>query len=298
MPHLPILSTQDSIRSHIELNREFNLDESVDTLMLSGLDIGTNASREVIWLQKFTQIRSLHLSNCHLEKIPAFVFKMTELVFLDLSLNEIVTVPQKIFKLTKLETLFLQDNLITKIINPANKLDKQKLALSNLRVIDLAANLFTKVPSFLSFLPKLQSVDLSHNVIKSVENTFISPVFTELVLSYNLIHQFYFSSPSVETIILEHNRMSDFPLFPTSLVHLNLNFNSLYMIPKTICRLTELEVLLLENNRIQKIPICMGRMSTLDEVSFDFNELDSKSMKLLTLMGFEVLSQKREMPLR
>uniref|UniRef100_A0A3B5M1R1 Leucine rich repeat containing 8 VRAC subunit C n=1 Tax=Xiphophorus couchianus TaxID=32473 RepID=A0A3B5M1R1_9TELE len=114
-------------------------------------------------LKKLTNLASLELSGCDLERIPSAVFSLNNLQELDLKENKLCTV-EEILSLQhcrRLVTLRLWHNKITYIPDHITK-------LHTLETLDISFNKLKKLPSRLFYCTRLRHLDISHNQITSI----------------------------------------------------------------------------------------------------------------------------------
>uniref|UniRef100_A0A8C6TE11 Si:zfos-323e3.4 n=1 Tax=Neogobius melanostomus TaxID=47308 RepID=A0A8C6TE11_9GOBI len=114
-------------------------------------------------LKKLTNLVSLELVSCELERIPSAIFSLSNLQELDLKENRLTTV-EEILSLQhcqRLMTLRLWHNKITYVPDHISK-------LHSLETLDISWNKIRKLPSRLFYCTKLRHLDVSHNHLTSL----------------------------------------------------------------------------------------------------------------------------------
>lgn len=97
----------------------------------------------------------------------------------------------------------------------------------------------------------------------------------------------------LETLDLEDNRLTEFPIVVTQLVNLtrlDLDSNQITSIPPEITQLTQLETLRLEHNQLTEFPIVITQLENLSQLDLDDNQITSippeiASMRSLNHLG-------------
>lgn len=185
-------------------------------------------------LKKLTNLVSLELVGCGLERIPSAVFSLSNLQELDLRENKLTTV-EEILSLQhcrRLVTLRLWHNKITYIPDHISK-------LHSLETLDVSWNKLRKLPSRLFFCTKLRHLDVSHNQL------------TTLPPEVGILHSLQFFSAafnSLETLPEE--------LFSCKkLKTLALGNNCLSALSSRVASLAQLVRLELKGNRLESLPM-------------------------------------------
>ncbi|KAK0138042.1 Volume-regulated anion channel subunit LRRC8E [Merluccius polli] len=209
-------------------------------------------------LKKLTNLASLELLGCMLERIPSAVFSLVNLQELDLKDNKLTTV-EEILSLQhcrRLVTLRLWYNSISYIPEHISK-------LQFLETFDVSWNKLQKLPSRLFYCTKLKHLDVSHNQITSLPPEvgilqglqFFSAAFNSL----EILPEEMFSCKKLKTLVLGNNRLSF--LSPrisnlTMLVRLDLKGNRIDSLPDEIgdCPSLNLGGLVVEDNLVDLLP--------------------------------------------
>ncbi|KAM6941411.1 volume-regulated anion channel subunit LRRC8C [Lycodopsis pacificus] len=209
-------------------------------------------------LKKLTNVVSLELVDCELERIPSAVFSLSNLQELDLKENKLTTV-EEILSLQhchRLVTLKLWHNKITYIPDHISK-------LHTLETLDVSWNKLRKLPSRLFYCTKLRHLDVSHNQLTTLPPEvgilqglqFFSAAFNSL----EMLPEELFSCKRLKTLALGNNCLSDLSSRVASLaqlVRLEVKGNRLESLPVEIgnCPLLNLSGLIVEDNLLDLLP--------------------------------------------
>ncbi|XP_062243100.1 volume-regulated anion channel subunit LRRC8C-like [Platichthys flesus] len=209
-------------------------------------------------LKKLTNLLSLELVGCELERIPSAVFSLNNLQELDLKDNKLTTV-EEILSLQhcrRLVTLRLWHNKITYIPDHISK-------LHSLETIDLSWNKLRKLPSRLFYCTKLRHIDVSHNQLTSLPPEVGIPqglqFFSAAFNSLEMVPEELFSCKKLKTLALGNNCLSY--LSPSvanlpQLIRLEIKGNRLESLPLEIadCPLLNVSGLIVEDNLLDLLP--------------------------------------------
>lgn len=209
-------------------------------------------------LKKLTNLTSLELVGCELERIPSAVFSLANLQELDLKENKLTTV-EEILSLQhcqRLVTLRLWHNAISYIPEHVSK-------LRTLETLDISWNKLRKLPSRLFYCTKLRHLDVSHNQLTSLPPEvgilqslqFFSAAFNSL----ESLPDDLFSCKRLKTLALGNNRLST--LSPrvanlAQLVRLEIKGNRMDSLPLEIgdCPLLKLSAVIVEESLVDPLP--------------------------------------------
>ncbi|XP_042287508.1 volume-regulated anion channel subunit LRRC8C isoform X4 [Thunnus albacares] len=209
-------------------------------------------------LKKLTNLVSLELVGCGLERIPSAVFSLNNLQELDLKDNKLTTV-EEILSLQhcrRLVTLRLWHNKITYIPDHISK-------LHTLETLDISWNKLRKLPSRLFYCTKLRHLDVSHNqlttlppevgILQSLQ--FFSVAFNSL----ETLPEELFSCKRLKTLALGNNCLSYLSSRVANLaqlVRLEIKGNRLESLPEEIgdCPLLSLNGLIVEDSLLNLLP--------------------------------------------
>ncbi|CAL8287737.1 unnamed protein product [Arctogadus glacialis] len=209
-------------------------------------------------LKKLTNLESLELIGCMLERIPSAVFSLVNLQELDLKDNKLTTV-EEILSLQhcrRLVTLRLWYNSISYIPEHISK-------LQFLETLDISWNKLQKLPSRLFYCTKLKHLDVSHNqitVLPSEVNILQGlQYFSAAFNSLEVLPEELFSCKKLKTLVLGNNRLIN--LSPrisnlTMLVRLELKGNRIDSLPDEMgdCPSLSLSGLVIEANLVDLLP--------------------------------------------
>ncbi|XP_059195216.1 volume-regulated anion channel subunit LRRC8C [Centropristis striata] len=209
-------------------------------------------------LKKLTNIVSLELVGCGLERIPSAVFSLNNLQELDLKDNKLTTV-EEILSLQhcrRLVTLKLWHNKITYIPDHISK-------LHTLETLDVSWNKLRKLPSRLFYCTKLRHLDVSHNQLTSLPPEvgimqglqFFSAAFNSL----ETLPEELFSCKRLKTLALGNNCLPYLSSRVSSLaqlVRLEVKGNRLESLPVEVgdCPLLNISGLVAEDNLLDLLP--------------------------------------------
>lgn len=209
-------------------------------------------------LKKLSNLVSLELVGCELERIPSAVFSLNNLQELDLKGNKLNTV-EEILSLQhcrRLTTLRLWHNKITYIPDHISK-------LHSLEVLDISWNKLRKLPSRLFYCTKLRHVDVSHNQLTALPPEVGIPqglqFFSAAFNSLEMLPDELFSCKKLKTLALGNNSLPNVsPRIANlaQLVRLELKGNRLESLPVEIadCPLLTLSGLVVEDNVLDLLP--------------------------------------------
>ncbi|XP_022622576.1 volume-regulated anion channel subunit LRRC8C-like isoform X2 [Seriola dumerili] len=188
-------------------------------------------------LKKLTNLVSLELVGCELERIPSAVFSLDNLQELDLKENKLTTV-EEILSLQhcrRLVTLRLWHNKITYIPDHISK-------LHSIETLDISWNKLQKLPSRLFYCTKLRHLDVSHNQLTSLPPEvgipqglqFLSAAFNSL----EMVPEELFSCKKLKTLALGNNCLS--------------------YLSSRVANLVQLVRLEIKGNRLESLPLEIG----------------------------------------
>ncbi|XP_056228433.1 volume-regulated anion channel subunit LRRC8C isoform X1 [Seriola aureovittata] len=195
-------------------------------------------------LKKLTNLVSLELVGCELERIPSAVFSLDNLQELDLKENKLTTV-EEILSLQhcrRLVTLRLWHNKITYIPDHISK-------LHSIETLDISWNKLQKLPSRLFYCTKLRHLDVSHNQLTSLPPEvgipqglqFLSAAFNSL----EMVPEELFSCKKLKTLALGNNCLS--------------------YLSSRVANLVQLVRLEIKGNRLESLPLEIGDCPLLSD---------------------------------
>ncbi|XP_070773813.1 volume-regulated anion channel subunit LRRC8C [Enoplosus armatus] len=261
-------ATLDSLRE-LRALRVLTLHSNLTKIPPSLVDVALQLQRLCIYnegvklqafssLKKLTNIVSLELVGCELERIPSAVFSLNNLQELDLKENKLTTV-EEILSLQhcrRLVTLRLWHNKITYIPDHISK-------LHTLETLDVSWNKLRKLPSRLCLCTKLRHLDVSHNQLTSLPpDIAIMQGLQFFSAAFNCLETLpdeLFSCKRLKTLALGNNslsylssRVADLP----QLVRLEIKGNRLDSLPLEIgdCPLLSLSGLVVDDKVLDVLP--------------------------------------------
>ncbi|XP_070837591.1 volume-regulated anion channel subunit LRRC8C [Chaetodon trifascialis] len=261
-------ATLDSLRE-LRALRVLSLHSNLSKIPPSIVDVALQLQRLCIYnegvklqafssLKKLTNIVSLELVGCELERIPSAVFSLNNLQELDLKENKLTTV-EEIMSLQhcrRLVTLRLWHNKISYIPDHISK-------LHSLETLDVSWNKLRKLPSRLFYCTKLRHLDVSHNQLTSLPPEvgilqglqFFSAAFNSL----ETLPEELFSCKRLKTLVLGNNclpSLSSRVANLAQLVRLEVKGNRLESLPLEIgdCPLLTVSGLVVEDNLLDLLP--------------------------------------------
>ncbi|CAA9999620.1 unnamed protein product [Nesidiocoris tenuis] len=225
---------------------------------LTTLDLSHNSLKEVPeGLERSKTLLVLNLSHNNIAAVPNTLFlHLTDLLFLDLSHNHLETLPPQMRRLGNLQTLILNHN-------PLAHFQLRQLpsliCLQTLHMRDTQRTL-SNLPASLETLTNLTDVDLSYNGLPKVPDAL-------------------FTLPSLKRLNLSNNEISELSLAVDvwqKLETLNLCSNKLTSLPSSICKVSMLRRLYLNDNQLdfEGIPSGIGKLSNLEIFSAASNHLE------------------------
>lgn len=162
--------------------------------------------------------------------------------------------------LVNLETLHMRNTQRT-LSNFPNSLE----SLANLTDLDLAQNALPKIPEALYSLPNLKRLNLSDNDITELS---IGKYLKLLVLFFFLIFINF----------IDNDNYLNFPAMELwqQLETLNLSHNKLTSLPASLCKISTLRRLYLNDNKLdfEGIPSGIGKLGRLEIFSASNNQLE------------------------
>ncbi|XP_046402839.1 protein flightless-1 [Ischnura elegans] len=225
---------------------------------LSSLDLSHNCLREVPeGLDRARSLLVLNLSHNKIENIPNSLFvHLSDLLYLDLGHNCLETLPPQTRRLANLHTLVLNHN-------PLGHFQLRQLpSLVSLETLHLRATQRAQhnMPQSLEMLTRLADIDLSCNGLASLPECL-------------------FTLRSLRRLNVSDNCISEMPSaidLWQNLETLNVCRNRLTALPASLCRLTMIRRLLLNDNLLDfdGIPSGIGKLSALEVFSAAYNRLE------------------------
>lgn len=254
--------------------------DTFDSEELNTLDLSHNELSEVPeGVGKARCLLVLNLSHNKLEQIPSqLLMNVTDLLHLDVSFNNLEAMPPQLRRLTNLQTLVLSNNPLSHFqIRPLP-------AMTELRTLHMRKThrSLSNIPVNLEGLVHLADVDLSENELTKVpEGLFTLPNLKRLNLGSNEIVEVSADIErwsQLETFILSRNQIKALPVTLcklTKLKKLYVNENKLDFegIPSGIGKLVSLEIFSAADNQLEMIPEGLCRCGALKKLILARNQL-------------------------
>lgn len=215
-------------------------------------------------------LRVLHLRKNKIRSMDDNVFAFfqdrssssSELVELDLEYNQLETLPLSIGNLHKLRCLRVSNNRLTSVPESMGNLSTE------LKEVHLAHNRFQRPPPGLSLLLSLERLDLSYNQLTTLDAMEFTPLSKLTSLRVNV------------------NQLVDLPesIGKTHLQELWIAGNKLVSFPSCILELkSTLTCLRMQSNKLYRLPVEFGELSSLEDVQSDGNPFRSPPPEVMTL---------------
>lgn len=175
-------------------------------------------------------------------------------------------------------------------------LDKAKKDKEYVRNIDLSSNSLIKPPRELKRFKRLETLNLSKNNISKI-NTSIYNLYPvqNLDLSENNISKIPYRIErmrKLKRLNLANNKIDTLYYNSLSglkyLIYLNLSDNQLNYLPVNL-NFRHLEILYLDNNNLEELPVSIGRLRKIKELSLNNNALTEINKKIGYLKKLEFL---------
>lgn len=214
-------------------------------------------------INKLQKLSLLILRGNKLESFPDNCENLFNLKILDLSLNLIFNI-ESICKIQSLEVLKIFGNDIREI-------PKDICKLTNLKSLELNCNKISDFPKTCKNLHELKILDLIHNNLKDITNIF--------------------NIKSLERLYLEHNRVSDIPINISNMENLdtlNLSNNYIFVLPKEVKKCLKLSDLDLSNNYLSNVEI-ICELKNLNRLVLNSNKISKIPNTIYNLKNLHVL---------
>ncbi|MDW8273524.1 MAG: leucine-rich repeat domain-containing protein [Chitinophagales bacterium] len=248
---------------------------------------------EQIWdVLDTSSVEHLNLSACELFGISDAIGKALSLKSLDLSINDIRTLPASFSQLKNLRRLKLSHN---------NNLDLAAIfsvlrSNAQLEELDLSECYLETLPVELCDVLSLKNLILRGNQITSLPECFGRLIALERLdlggLPFanrnNRIERLPVSFSQLSNLTwlnLHANKLTSLEPIEgcKKLEYLNVSTNELEVFPPQLCELRNLKNLDLSLNRITGIPVCIGKMASLEYLNMNGFFFNTPERKLKTI---------------
>ena len=229
-------------------------------------------------LRNVTRLRHIDVSNNYLRTLRSGLsIDLPRLELFYLSQNELVSLPSDISNLRNIQLLYLSQNELVSL--PSNISN-----LRNIQILKLDHNQLVSLPSDISNLRNIQLLKLDHNQLVSIPELSRSKKLLFLRLDGNhlsSLSNYTFPIRSIlKDLILSNNALTSLPsgLFINlpKLERLHLSQNELVSLPYDISNLRNIQILLLDHNRLVSIPK-LNHFKKLRIMQVDGNNISSLS---------------------
>lgn len=225
-------------------------------------------------LRECRLLETIHIANNELQVVPAALAMLPRLMELELGYNKLYRFPEVLpSDFPSLKSLSLVGNLLTK---PPRR-------LKSLERLDIRHNLLENMGNITEDSPHLIKLWIQNNPIKgSLELP--HPVLLEVHARQTLISQVEFGSLRSASILnspqIRHHNLTQCDLTATELMHL----------PEEIRLLTNLQVLILDQNSLSVLPRSIGYLKNLRVLSVTRNILTVLPQQIGQLRSLEFLN--------
>ncbi|XP_038662467.1 PH domain leucine-rich repeat-containing protein phosphatase 2-like isoform X1 [Scyliorhinus canicula] len=259
-------------------------------------------------LNRFTQLKSLNLSNNKLTTFPASLCEISTLTEVNLSCNRIQNIPEEIGNLQNLQTFILDGNCLQALpseLGNVQQLTHLGLSFNDFKVIPTVCEVLTAVDKLSMAGNRLQTLaleavgrmthikhlDLRLNSIRSVVMDSLEAInhVTFLDLRDNLLTELDLSViASIEHLHCEHNNLTILTLSGFALRTLYVGSNqlttlSIYPLPGQLVHLD------LSRNRLESIPDWVCDAKKLELLDVSHNLITELPMRLLCSLSLQKL---------
>lgn len=253
-------------------------------------------------LFRLKNLRELQLSHMELDSLPTAIGQLSKLEVLSYGGRAIHTLPESVGRLTQLRELNLRmagiDSLPAGIAllpslkevelygNDLKHFPESLLRNAAVSIIHLGSNDISSIPADLSSMKNLRYIDLSYNPLPLRERERIDSSYKGIVINTETYkNRAYSFEEAVEhselagAVQIRNTDLSartdlDFSLLQHT-NHLVLTDNHLEKFPESICKMTNLESLRIDNNGIKTIPDCIVDMKGLKTIFLSGNDIAS-----------------------
>ena len=167
-------------------------------------------------------LTEINVAFNQLKTLPRSMSQCRKVIEVNISGNQFIVFPRCLFSFSQLKILFASGNRLSSIPSSFG-------SFFFLQTLDLSNNHFTELPLFLHQFTSLKYLIFSHNLISCIPNDFQLPLSLLLFdLSYNKLTSFNLSIPSIFSLSLDCNAITEFnPSFVPSSKFISLNSNFL-----------------------------------------------------------------------
>lgn len=204
----------------------------------------------------YSQRSTLNLSRKNLKEIPESVYQRKDLKVLKLYGNQIDSISPRIAELIDLEKLYLGKNKL-------KTLPSEIALLKKLKVLSISNNLITSLPNEIGEMESLEQIWANQNQISKIPDS-ISKLKKLTVLNLNFndldtLNPLISRCDNLQFIELSNNHLVFIPNSIGEMKRLKelklVNAGLMLTLPESICRIRNLELLIVDGNAI--LPTCL-----------------------------------------
>lgn len=218
----PLFGTGQKSPMFTSIEEAMQNPEEVVNLNLSGQGL-TAVPPEIA---QFKNLTYLNLSQNDLTELPSFLFDLVELTTLYLSHNKIRVIPEELGNLKQLFELYVDHNLLTTLPRSIGRLNAMGYYFNHNRITELPDEICTI---------RSEVINLSYNQIAFLPDS----------IGYM----------TTDDLKLHHNRLFEIPESignMTKTHYIDLSYNPITTLPKTLFKCVELEKLYLKKTKIKR----------------------------------------------
>ncbi|EDR26876.1 leucine-rich repeat-containing protein 33 precursor, putative [Entamoeba dispar SAW760] len=234
-----------------------------------------------------TELEKIELINSSIEEFPSLI-NLTKMMLLCLHKNEITSI-QDIPRRCSVDASF----------NKISEITIQRYA--DLPVLKLGHNKFIQTPN-LSQCEKVQLLDLSYNNISTVNDLTFHTSIEQLILNNNplrippigitkcacltllsMSNCELYSIPidivsglcNLKVLDISNNHIISYEHFEhlNKLEELRVSSNNMNFFPKEFCKMSQMKVLIMNNNKIKVIPDTIKELKLLESLDLSYNQI-------------------------
>lgn len=216
----------------------------------------------------------LIITKCRLDIWPSFE-NMPNLSYLEMSFSSLVEIPYNLRILQKLTVLRLSNNEIS-------TLPPEIASLENLQVLDLSQNKLSYLPAEICSLRNLTYLNCSMNALTELPNNISNLFRLEVILlsqnKFTCLPNSFSLLKRLQNLNLRGNQFQYVPFCIFGCYSLKEFIFSCNQtpgaIPENLCKLSNLEILYLANNRFTKLPNALSKLRNLRVLDISENDIE------------------------
>lgn len=264
---------------------------------LETLDLSKNEIESLsIDLKKLPKLKKLTISDNMLSEKTLKLNRNKSLNIINLTNNNFNKFPSKLYRSKNLKDLHLASNFISDF--GKTKLKK----FSNLELLNLYNNQFSVLPEKIVVLKNLQILDLYHNNLKFLPSNIDKfQNLQTLAISNNDLWELPANLKNLvnlKVIYVHHNKLSAINALPPNIEYLDLGFNLLTEVPKSLNNLEKLTHLDLANNKMISGSEVLKQIPNLKNLNVIRNDFESDPTKFAELQQIIVDLEKKSVKVK